>query len=326
MNRTLTSVIKVLAALTTLFTSFVAMAQAYPAKPITLVVPWATGGPVDVIARAIATGIAPRLKQPLVVDNKPGASGRIGAEFAAKSAPDGYTILVASADTNVLNPLVFSSIRYKPADFEPIVDVASIPTVLVIRSNLQVRSLGDLVTMARQKPNALTYGSWGTGSLGHASLAMLEQEARIQMTHAPYKGAAPALTDLLGGHIDLMIATGAWAENEEKAGRVRIIGTPSPTRSPLFPKVPTMAEQGYPGFVAQQWVALFGPKGLPVAIRDQLNAAVNEWLNSDQARSFFKDNSADIVGGSSAQLLDRQRREMERWDKVIKDKNIRIDE
>lgn len=296
---------------------------AYPDKPVKLVVPWAPGGPVDAVARAIAAGVGPRLGQPLIVENKPGASGTIGATLAASSAPDGYTIFVANVDTHVVNPLVIKNVRYKPVEgFDPIVEVGRLPMVIAVRTGLAARNVPELVKLAQSRPGGLSYGSWGQASVGHIALAMLEQQAGVQMVHVPYLGAAPALAALLGGQIDMMIAQGSWAEQQAKAGKVQIIGMTSTRRSALYPAIPTVAEQGYPGYAAEQWVSLFVPKGVPAPVRARLNKEINAWLATDKAQALLKDIGLEPTGGTPEQLAEHQKKEMALWGAVVKARSI----
>jgi tripartite-type tricarboxylate transporter receptor subunit TctC len=304
-----------------------ALAQAkYPDKPIRIIVPWSAGGGADAAARAAAAALAARLAQPVVVDNKPGASGVIGAAAAAASNADGYTLFLGNVDTNVLNPQLLPQARYRPEDFEAIVEIGRLPMALVVRKGLRIGNAADLTRVARASPGKLTYGTWGIGSVAHLAFAMLQQKAGIELHHVPYQGGAPTYAAILGGHVDLALAQVSWANASAAEGKVHLLGVTSRRRSPLAPELPTLAELGFSGYAAEQWLGLFAPKGSPRVALDAINAHVNAWLATPQARAQLAGGGAEGTGGTPAQLGELQRADYITWGKVIQEGKIRIAE
>lgn len=298
--------------------------DAYPARPIRIIVPWAPGGGADAAARAAAQGLTGRLRQPVIVDNKPGASGAIGAVAAAGSAADGYTLFLGNVDTNVVNPQVMPHIRYRPAEaFAPVVEIGRLPMALVVRNGLNIRSVADLKAMARAAPGRLTYGTWGVGSVAHLAFAMLERDAGIELHHVPYQGGAPTYAAILAGHVDLALAQVSWALPMASQGKVQVLGITSARRTPLAPNLPTLAELGLPGYAAEQWLALFAPKTTPAAVIEQVNQHVNAWLATPEARGQLAAGGIEAAGGPAQQLLKREREDFERWGKVVQERGIK---
>jgi tripartite-type tricarboxylate transporter receptor subunit TctC len=291
-------------------------------KPVKLLVPWSTGGAIDVAARILATALQPRLKTAVFVDNKTGASGMIGAQLAATSPPDGYTVFVANVDTHVLNPLTVPKIRYRAEDFEPVVEIAKLPLVIGLRSEFGARNGPELVKLARDKPEAISYGSWGIGSIAHLSVAMIEHQSKTRLLHVPFQGVAPAMQQLMAGQIDMLLVPVPWAEAQARQGKLHILGLTSPQRLQGSPDIPTIAEQGFPGYAAEQWIGLYVPKGTPSAIREQLNAAVNDALKTPQVLAGLRELGYVPTGGSAADLAQRQRSDSQRWAEVIKARGI----
>ena len=318
--------LKAVAALVLSLGAMAAGAQgAFPDKPIRIIVPWSPGGGADAAARAAAAALSVRLRQPVVVENKPGASGTIGAMAAASSAADGYTLFLANVDTNVVNPQVMAHIRYRPTEnFEPVVEIGRLPMVLVARKGLQVKSASELTNAARATPGKITYGTWGIASVAHLAFAMLERQAGIELNHVPFQGGAPTYAAVLGGHVDLALAQVSWATATARDGSVQILGVTSPRRSSLAPDVPTLSEIGFAGFAAEQWLALFAPKGTPPRIVELLNAQVNAWLATPEARSQLAAGGIEPTGGSQAQLAERQRDDIALWGRIIKERNIKV--
>ncbi len=319
-------ILKLVLACTAALMSLQAAAQAkYPDKPVKLIVPWTAGGGVDVLARALAAGLTPAMKQPVLVENKTGASGMIGAEFAANSAPDGYTLFVANVDTHVINPQLFPAIRYKAVEgFDPIVEVAKVPLVVAIRGDLGVKNGQDLIKLAKSKPGQVTYGTWGIGSLPHIAFTMMEQQAGIQLLHVPYQGVAGAMGALLAKQIDMLLVPVPWAEGQRKVGKAEILGLTSEKRAAAFPDVPTIAEQGFTGFAAEQWIGLYAPKGTPAAVRDALNKEVNDYLKTPAGIAAIKDLGFEASGGTARQMADKQASDMARWGNTIRERKITV--
>lgn len=295
----------------------------YPEKPIKMIVTWSAGGPVDVGARAVANALSQSLKQPVLVDNKPGASGMIGTEAGAKSPADGYTIVVGNADTFAMNPNLYPNIRYDALKgFDSIAPLGTLPLVLALRSDFGGSSGTDLIRLAKAQPGKLTYGSWGIGSLGHVGVVMLEQIANIDLLHVPYQGGAPAQAALMGNQIDMLMTQVPFAENQQKIGKMKILGLTSAKRSAIYPNVPTLAEQGFPGYAAEQWVGFFVPTGTPQTVREVLTREINAYLKSPTGASQLKEIGFDASGGSAADLTAIVANSYERWGKLIRDRKI----
>ncbi len=263
-------------------------ALAFPDQPIRMVVPWNAGGATDVVSRALAAAMSPLLGQPVVVDNRPGANGAVGAAFVAGARPDGHTIFVASAETHTVNPLVYARLAYDPvAGFEPITVFADGPFALVVRAGLGVETLDAFVALARSRPGALTYASWGIGSTSQLAAAGVIQHAGLDLLHVPFTGAAPAYTALVAAQVDAMFMNAGPAEGLARDGRVRILGIGSAARVPLLPNVPTLRELGM-AVDAANWFALLGPARTPPAVVTQIANAAAEALRAPAAQEIFR--------------------------------------
>ena len=258
-----------------------AQAQAYPARPIRFVVPYAPGGPLDLIARAIGQKLTEATGQAVVVDNKPGAGGNIGADIVAKAAPDGYTIVMGAVATHAINPTLYPKIPYDPVkDFTPVAMVAVVPNVLVVNPALPVKSVKELIDFAKAKPSSLNFASGSTGSTGHLAGELFNALAGVQMVHIPYKGGAPAMADLLAGQVQLMFDNLANALPQVKAGKLRALAVTTAQRSAFAPDLPTLAEAGVPGFDLTTWFGIFLPGNAPRDIVLRLNTEINKPLNA----------------------------------------------
>ena len=258
-----------------------AQAQAYPARPIRFVVPYAPGGPLDLIARAIGQKLTEVTGQAVVVDNKPGAGGNIGADIVAKAAPDGYTIVMGAVATHAINPTLYPKIPYDPVkDFTPVAMVAVVPNVLVVNPALPVKSVKELIDFAKAKPSYLNFASGSTGSTGHLAGELFNALAGVQMVHIPYKGGAPAMADLLAGQVQLMFDNLANALPQVKAGKLRALAVTTAQRSAFAPDLPTLAEAGVPGFDLTTWFGIFLPGNAPRDIVLRLNTEINKALNA----------------------------------------------
>lgn len=302
-------------------------AQAFPDKPIRLVVPYSAGGAVDGAARALGAGLTARLGQTVFVENKPGANGAIGAVFAAGSPADGYTLFLGNADTQVVNPLVQARKRYDPiGDFDPIGEVGRIPMVMVVRNGLNVRNQAELVTLSRDKPGALSFGSWGIGSTAHLALALLEQQNGLKLNHVPYGGAGPIYAALMGGYVDLTLAQVSWAVGAARDGKVQILGLTSARRTALAPEIPTLAETGFVGYAAEQWVALYAPRGTPAAVRTRLAQELAAWLATAHGQGQLRAVGIEPGSAGATQIAERQRSETASWGQLIRQKNIHIED
>jgi tripartite-type tricarboxylate transporter receptor subunit TctC len=302
-----------------------APALAFPDQPIRIVVPWNAGGATDVVTRALATAMAPVIGQPVVVDNRPGANGAVGAQFVAQARPDGHTLFVASAETHAVNPLVYQRLAYDPmADFLPITLFADGPFALVVRSGLGTDTLDAFVALARSRPGALTYASWGIGSTSHLAAARVIAAAGLDMLHVPYTGAAPAYTALVAAQVDAMFMNAGPAESLSRDGRVKVLGIGSSTRVPLLPNVPTLREQGMQ-LDAANWFGLVGPARMPAAAATRVAEASAEALRSPAAQEVFRTQGILPVTGTPDQARAFITADRERWAAVIRPLNLRLD-
>lgn len=297
-----------------------------PSKPVKLVVPWAPGGAVDGTTRALANGLSARLKQPIIVENKPGASGMVGAAYAAASKPDGYTFFMGNVDTQVVNPILFAkTIKYDIAAFDPILELGRVPMAVVVRQGLNVRNAQEFQNVAKEQAGKISYGTWGTGSTAHLAFALLEQQTGVSLNHLPYQGATPAYAALLGGHLEFVLAQVPWAVATSKQGKAQVLGVTSSRRSTLDSSLPTMAELGFKDYAVEQWVGMFAPKGVPPQMLAVLNHEINEWLKTPEAQTALKAAGVEPAGGSPEQLANRQLNESGFWQRLIRAKNISVD-
>jgi tripartite-type tricarboxylate transporter receptor subunit TctC len=306
------------AALLALPSSFVfAQAPDYPSRPVRVLVAFTAGGTTDILARAVSQKLSERFRQPFVIDNKPGAGGNLGTELAARSAPDGYTLIVNSVGPMAVNPTLYSKLTFNPlSDLVPVVQIADVPNVLVVHPSVPANSVEDLIAYAKANPGKLNYSSTGIGTSSHLSGFMLSQRAMIETTHIPYKGAE-ALKDLLGGRVQFMFATIPSVIQHIQAGKLRALAVTSVKRSRSLPDVPTVAEKGFPGFEAGSWFGFFAPKGTPEAVIAQLNKAVNEALPSLQEQMIRE--GADPVGGTPTQFGLFVQKEYEKWKGIVRE-------
>jgi tripartite-type tricarboxylate transporter receptor subunit TctC len=308
-----------------LLSPFAAHAQPYPDRPIKIVVPYAAGGAVDIVARSIGQPLAEALKQPVIVDNRPGASANIGMELVAKAAPDGYTLLMASNGI-ATNMALFSNLKFDGRrDFSPIAKIGYAPLVIVVPSSSPIRSLQDLIAMARSQPGKLTYATAGNGSSGHLAGELLKSAAKIDVLHIPYKGGAPAITDLLGERISFMPINPVEVIAHIRGGRLRAIAVASDKRFPLLPDVPTTAEAGLPGFEASVWWGLVAPATASPEIIRQLNADTNQALTNPATASRLSELGVVVTPGTSEQFAAFIKAQTELWAGVIKSARIEPD-
>ncbi|MEA9603445.1 tripartite tricarboxylate transporter substrate binding protein [Polynucleobacter sp. JS-JIR-II-c23] len=296
----------------------------YPSKPINFIVPYGAGGSADSRSRQIAQKMSIILKQPIVVDNKPGAGGNIGTEAIVRAAPDGYTIGMGNFAPMSVNKTLFGNLRYDPEiDLTPIILIEKGPLVLVVNPNSPYKSVQDIVAAAKAKPGVLTFSSGGIGGSHQLSAELFEQNAGIQMIHVPYKSGSAALTDLMGGNVDLMFDQMYSAVPSIKADKIRPLAITSKKRSPLLPNVPSFTELGYPKVEVLNWQGLIAPKGTPKAIIDKLNAAANEALKDPQLRELMLSQGNEIGGGSPAEFASLIKAESAKWSAVVKTANIK---
>jgi tripartite-type tricarboxylate transporter receptor subunit TctC len=308
-------------------TCFIGLARAqanYPSKPINLIVPYGAGGSADSRSRQLAQKMSLILKQPIVVDNKPGAGGNIGTEFVARSAPDGYTIGMGNFAPMAVNKTLFGNLRYDPeTDISPIILIEKGPLVLVVHPNSPYKTIQDIVAAAKAKPGTLTFSSGGIGGSHQLSAELFMQNAGIKMIHIPYKSGSAGLTDLMGGNVDMMFDQMYSAVPSIKADKLRPIAITSKKRSPLFPNVPSFAELGYPKVEVLNWQGFIAPAGTPKSIIETLNKAANEALKDPQLRELMLSQGNEIGGGSPADFAALIKSEAAKWSAVVKAGNIK---
>jgi tripartite-type tricarboxylate transporter receptor subunit TctC len=300
-----------------------AAAQEYPSRPLRLVVPFAPGGGADIVARAVAAPLAKRLGQPVVVDNKPGGGGTLAADLVAKAPADGYTLLL-DATSFTVNPSLIPKLAYNGLDdFAPISQISRVPMLLVVPADSALQSPADLQRAARAAPGKLSYASAGNGGAQHLAAELYKQGAKVSMTHIPYRGGAPAMTDLVGGQVDLMFSATSTSGAFVKSGKLRALAITSATRSADWPQVPTLAESGVPGFEVYEWNGLFAPTGTPLAVLQRLEAETRAALASPDLRRQLSDLGVQPVGSSSAEFRKFVQSESAKWAGVIKSAGIR---
>ena len=314
------------AVITIMLLSPLAVAQAYPDKPIRVIVPVPAGGTPDVVARTVQPGLSGLLGQQLVIDNRGGAGGLIGAELAARAIPDGYTLLLSSPGALTILPHLRKQVPYDTLrDFAPISLISSGPFLLITHPSVPVKTVEDLVALAKAQPAKLNYASACNGTANHLAMELFKSMAGVNITHVPYKGAPQAVTDLIGGNVNLMFNSIAPVLQHIKAGRLRLLGIASARRSPQLPDVRTISEAGVPGFEAVNWFGLFAPAQTPKAVIARLNAAVVQVVRTPETRTQFETQGADPVGSSPAEFAAFIRRDMEKYAKVVKLSGATVD-
>ena len=303
-----------------------AMAQDYPTKPIKIIVPFAPGGNVDITARLIAPGLSEVLGQPVVVENKPGAGGTIGADLVAKSPPDGYTLLMGSNSTFSVAPSLYPKNPYNPLrDFAPVIMIASAPFVLVVNPASGITSARALVARAKLNPDKLTMASAGTGSSNHLVGELFQEISGARFTHIPYKGSGQALTDLMGGQVDLHFDQITSAASHIQAGKLTALLVTAPQRVPLLRDVPTATEAGYPTFEATNVTGLMAPAGTQLDVVEILNAATQKVISRPATREKFADLGAEATGGTPEQFGAYIRSDLAKWQRIVKDANVKVE-
>ena len=296
-----------------------AYAQSYPEKAVRVVVPFAPGGSTDIVGRIMTQRLSERFKQPVVLDNRGGGGGNIGSDLVAKAPPDGYTLLIGTVGSLTINPSLYKRMPYDPLrDLTPIAYFGSTPNVLVVHSSLPVKSVRELIALARSKPGQLNYASAGTGGSVHLAAELFKSLAKVDMVHVPYKGSGPALIDLLGGQTQLMFSTMPPALPHVKSGRLRALGMTGTKRSLLLPDLPTIAEAGLPGYEITQWWGLLGPAGMPAAIVTRVNADVNAILQLPEVKERFASAGADTAPNTPAWFASYMKGEVAKWGKVVR--------
>jgi tripartite-type tricarboxylate transporter receptor subunit TctC len=306
--------------------SIAAFGQEYPARPVRLIVPFAAGGGNDTVARVIAQRLSASYGQQVYVDNRPGAGGTLGAEAAAKSPPDGYTLFLGGVASLALNPNLHARLTYDALkDFAPIVLIASAPLVLVVNPAVPAKTIQEFAALARAQPGKLNYASNGNGSSAHLAAVMYESMAGVQMVHVPYKGLAPALTDLLSGEVQLMFSSMVAILPHIKAGKLRALATTGAKRDPALPDLPTIAEAGIPGYESGVWFGLMVAAGTPKEIIAKLNAAAVQATKSPEFVKRMTDLGYNIIPGTPEDMVAMNKAEIARWTPIVKASGAKVD-
>ena len=301
-------------------------AQDYPLRPVRLIVPFPPGGGNDIVARAVAQELGKSLGQQFVVDNRAGAGGAIGAELAARSPADGYTLFLGGVGSHVVNPSLHAKLSYDPIrDFAPVTLIASAPSVLVVNPSLQAASVAEFTALAKANPGKLNYASNGNGSSAQLAAVLYESMAGVRMVHVPYKGVAQALVELMSGEVQVMFGTLVAILPHIKAGRLRALAVTGRNRSALLPEVPTLAESGLPGYEAGSWYGILAPAGTPGAIVARLNAEINNAIRQPEVRERLAAEGAEVLGGTPGDFASHLKAELSRMGKLMREAGIRME-
>ncbi len=308
------------------FAVVAAHAQQFPSKPVRIINPFAPGGATDIIARTMAQKLTEAWGQAVVVENRAGASGAIGVEMVAKSPPDGYTLLIATQTTHAANPALYPKLPYDAAkDFAPLTLAGSTPLALMVKPSLPVSSVKELIEFAKKNPAKLVYASGGNGTSQHLTAELMKSMSSTYMLHIPYRGAGPAMTDLLGGQVDLMFDNLPTALPHIKAGKLRGLAVTTAARSPLAPELPTMAESGLPGFELSTWFAFFAPAGTPRAVVDKISGDMRRVLMQPDMKERLAAIGVDVRATTPDELATFQRAELAKWGKIVEDSGAKVD-
>ena len=301
-------------------------ADPWPSRPIKVVVPFTAGGSTDTVARILAEKLTPRVGQPVIVENKAGAGGAIGSDFVARSAPDGYTLLVGTSSTMAIAPWVYTKLAYNPTrDFAPVALMGTADIMIVVNSKVPVRSVKELLAYAKANPGKLTFASGGNGSISHLLGEYFDQMANVKMLHIPYKGDAQMVTDLIGGQVDLAFGTAVAFLPHVKTGKVVALAVTNPKRSTTLTDLPTVSEAGVPGYEAVQWFGIAAPTGTPPEVIKRLNEEIRAVLAMPEVRTRFSELGFDVVGDSPEQFAAFLRDENAKWKKIAEVSGIKLD-
>jgi len=302
-----------------------AYAQSWPTKQIKFIVPYPPGGGTDVIARIVQEPLSKELGQQVIIDNRGGAGGSIGSALAAQSPSDGYTVLF-TLSSHTINPAIYTKLPFDTEkDFSSVVTVASLPQILVANPNFPAKTVKEVIEMAKAKPGSISYASVGNGSPGHLAGAMMATDAGVEMTHIPYRGGGPAVTDVIAGQVPLLWVSIPAAAQFVKTGKLKALAVSTVKRSAVFPDVPTMVESGFKGFEVDSWYAMFVPAKTPQTIIDRLNKATVNVLAQPEVKEKLLGQGAEAVGDSPAQLSGVVKKEIAKWKQVVKSANIKVD-
>ncbi len=296
---------------------------AYPEKPIRLIVPWAPGGSTDILARVAADKLRQSLGQPVVVENRPGASGNVGSDMVAKAAPDGYTILFGSMSTHAMNGALMTTMSFDGVkDFSPLAMVAFVTNTMVIHPSVPAKTVPEFIAYMKANPGKIAYASAGAGSTNHLSAVLFEKMAGVQMLHVPYRGGAPAVVDTVAGQTQLLFTAGTQSLPHVKAGKLRLLGVTESKRSALLPEVPTVAET-IPGYEMAVWYGAFGPAGMPADLVTKLNAEINKAMMQPDVKQRMADIGVEVVNVSASEFTRVLRADADKWGKLIRELGIK---
>jgi tripartite-type tricarboxylate transporter receptor subunit TctC len=297
----------------------------YPNRPVKIIVPFPAGGTADFLPRVVGEKLGAKWGQSVIIENRPGAGGNIGADYVAQAEPDGYTLLSSPPGPLAINQNLYKTLAYDPTKFVPITVLAEVPNVLVVNPQVPAKTVKELIALAKKQPGTLTYASQGNGSTSHLTGAMFEAMAGVDLVHVPYKGTAPALTDLLGGHVDMSFDNLASTLHHHRSGKLRILAVDGPKRSPALPEVPTMEEAGVPGFRSVTWFAMVAPPGAPASLAERIRNDVAEILATPEVRNRFLEQGAEPIGDTPAEMAAFVAEERKRWGDVIRSAHVTIE-
>jgi tripartite-type tricarboxylate transporter receptor subunit TctC len=315
----------ILAVLSLSMVAATAWGQAYPSKPVTIIVPWPPGGPSDTAARPMAKGLSDVFGKPFIIDNRGGAGGNIGTDLVTKAAPDGYTLLITSSAPIAINPSIYKKMPFNPAtDLAPITNLIRVPLVLVVNPSIPAKNLQELIAYIKTKKD-VQYASSGSGTPQHLTAELFKTTAKLDMLHVPYKGSAPAITDLLGGHVPLMFDSTIAILPHIKGGKVRAIAVTGAKRSPQLPDVPTFSEAGMPGFESYAWYGFFAPAKTPKDVIDKLDAAAIKVMKTPEYQRVLEETGSEFVGDTPENFAAFVKAEAAKWGKVAKETGATVD-
>jgi tripartite-type tricarboxylate transporter receptor subunit TctC len=313
-------------AIAAIFVAAPAMAQTFPDRPIRLIAPFPAGGLADVLARAVGDELSKTLGQPVTVENRAGAGGNTGADVVAKAEPDGLTLMMSAAGILTANPFLYSKMPFDAETaFVPVSNVADMSMLVVVRANLEAKTLGELVARARAQPDKITFGSAGIGTTGHLGLALLMHAANIKLAHVPYRGAAPAVDDLVAGQLDGVVDNPPTVLPQIRAGRLRVLAVAAKERLPLMPDVPTAAEAGVPNYEASSWFGIVAPAGTPQPIVERLHREIAAAVRTPAMQQRFASSGVRLLGDTPAEFADRIKKERMMWGEIIRAANIKAE-
>jgi tripartite-type tricarboxylate transporter receptor subunit TctC len=303
-----------------------ALPQDYPSRPIRMIVPFPAGGTADLLARQIGQTMGEALRQQVVIENRTGAGGNIGADLAAKAKPDGYTLLMGTVSTHAINPNLYPNMPYDPVkDFAPVAMVARMPNLLVLHPSVPAANVAELIALAKARPGTLAFASAGNGTTQHLAGELFKKMADVDMIHVPYKGNAPAVTDLVGGQVQVMFDNIPVSLQQVRAGKLRALAVTGPARSPVLPQLPTVAEAALPGYNITSWFGLYAPSGTSPQIIERLNREANKALATAPIRRRLTDQGIEPAGGTPGQFAEFMRTELVKWGKIVRESGARVE-